>query len=216
MRNYSADDIFNYRICNIFSMVSRIITFLQNIFNKNKHFGNIRTKHESSAPLEWKESFWDKLKKDKLFSPIDINHKSNFKEFRIKIGQRFIIFAINVFLFSFVFSVVKDTYNILKADYYILSSDKIDFSKDIPNYLIQKEQWKIFKLQNYIINKDKNNIQKTTAELLVISEWKQFYLADKKIVFINNQIEVIKSNLFSFLNNLFILFLIYKKKITRQ
>lgn len=197
-------------------MVSRIITFLQKVFNKNKHLGNIRTKHESSAPLEWKESLWDRLKKDKLFSPIDINHKSNFKEFRIKIGQRFIIFAINVFLFSFVFSVVKDTYNILKADYYILSSDKIDFSKDIPDYLNQKEQWKIFKLQNYISNKDKNNIQKTTAELLVISEWKQFYLMDKKIVFINNQIEVIKSNLFSFLNNLFILFLIYKKKITRQ
>ena len=47
-------------------MVSWIINLLQKIFKKNKHFGNIRTKHESSAPLEWKESFWDKIKKDKL------------------------------------------------------------------------------------------------------------------------------------------------------
>lgn len=81
-------------------MVSWIINLLQKIFKKNKHFGNIRTKHESSAPLEWKESFWDKIKKDKLFSPIDINHQSNFKEFRIKVGQKFFIFAINMFLFS--------------------------------------------------------------------------------------------------------------------
>ncbi len=197
-------------------MVSRIINLLQELFRKNKHLGNIRTKHETSAPLEWKESFWDKIKKDKLFSPIDINHHSNFKEFRIKIGRRFIIFAINVFLFSFIFSIVKDTYNILRADYNIIKSERLDFSKDIPDYLLQKEQWKIFKLKNYVNNKDKTNISKTTAELITISEWKQFYLYDKKQVFVQNQVETIKSNLFSFLNNLFILFLIYKKKINRQ
>ena len=197
-------------------MVSWIINLLQKIFKKNKHFGNIRTKHESSAPLEWKESFWDKIKKDKLFSPIDINHQSNFKEFRIKVGQKFFIFAINIFLFSFIFSIAKDSYNLIRANYYIASSDKLDFSKDIPNYLSQKEQWKTFKLENYIKNKDKERIIRTTAELLVISEWKQFYISDKKQVFINNQIETIKGNLFSFLNNLFILFLLYKKKINRQ
>ena len=57
-----------------------------------------------SAPLEWRESFWDKLKKDKLFSPIDLSHKSNFKEIRIKIGKKFIVLVINIFLISFCFN----------------------------------------------------------------------------------------------------------------
>ena len=69
-------------------MVNFLVNLLQKIFSRNKHFGNIRTKHEMSAPLEWRESFWDKLKKDKLFSPIDLSHKSNFKEIRIKIGKK--------------------------------------------------------------------------------------------------------------------------------
>ena len=70
-----------------------------------------------SAPLEWKESLWDKVKRDKLFSPIDIQNKEHFKEIRIKIGKKFIVLAINIFLLSFTFNIIKDSYNIVRADY---------------------------------------------------------------------------------------------------
>ena len=200
----------------LFSMVNFLVNLLQKIFSRNKHFGNIRTKHEMSAPLEWRESFWDKLKKDKLFSPIDISHKSNFKEIRIKVGKKFIVLAINIFLISFSFNIAKDTYNIIRADYLLLNSSKIDFSKDLPESLKAEEQNKIKNLEIYIQNKDNINISKTTAELSIYSKWKEYLIKDKKQKYIDENVNSIKGNLFSFLNNLFILYLILKKKIIRQ
>lgn len=169
-----------------------------------------------SAPLEWRESFWDKLKKDKLFSPIDISHKSNYKEIRIKVGKKFIVLAINIFLISFSFNIAKDTYNIIRADYLLLNSSKIDFSKDLPESLKAEEQNKIKNLEIYIQNKDNINISKTTAELSIYSKWKEYLIKDKKQKYIDENVNSIKGNLFSFLNNLFILYLILKKKIIRQ
>jgi len=203
-----------------FSMVkflnNLLFKLLEKFFSSNRYFGNIRTKHEMSAPLEWKESFWDKLKKDKLFSPIDLNNKEHFKEIRIKIGKKFIVLAINIFLLSFTFNIIKDSYNIIRADYLLLNSSKIDFSKDLPETLKKDEQNKIGSLGNYIKRKDLINIAKTTAELSIYAKWKEYFINDRKQKFIQENQDAIKGNLFSFLNNLFILYLILKKKITRQ
>jgi len=169
-----------------------------------------------SAPLEWKENFWGKLKKDKLFSPIDIHNKENFKEIRIKIGKKFIVLAINIFLLSFSYNIAKDTYNIIRADYLLLNSNKIDFSKDLPETLKKEEQNKIESLNQYVKQKDILNINKTSSELTIYAKWKEYFINDKKQKFIQENENAIKGNLFSFLNNLFILYLILKKKIIRQ
>jgi len=197
-------------------MVNLLINTLQKFFSSNRHFGNIRTKHEMSAPLEWKENFWGKLKKDKLFSPIDIHNKENFKEIRIKIGKKFIVLAINIFLLSFSYNIAKDTYNIIRADYLLLNSNKIDFSKDLPETLKKEEQNKIESLNQYVKQKDILNINKTSSELTIYAKWKEYFINDKKQKFIQENENAIKGNLFSFLNNLFILYLILKKKIIRQ
>ena len=200
----------------LFSMVNFLVNLLQKIFSRNKHFGNIRTKHEMSAPLEWRESFWDKLKKDKLFSPIDLSHKSNFKEIRIKIGKKFIVLAINIFLLSFCFNLTKDTYSIIKAEYNIFKSSEIDFSKNLPSDFIKDEQNKISNLENYIKKKDISKVIKITTELSLIAKWKEYFVKDQKQKFIEDNKNTIKGTIFSFLNNLFILYLILKKKIIRQ
>lgn len=197
-------------------MIEKIIHLLNLIFVKHKHFGNVRTKHETSAPLEWKESLWDKLKKDKLFTPIDINNKENFKEFRIKVGKKFIIVAINIFLISFSYNIAKDTYNIIKANYLIINASKKDFSKDIPAQITNEEQNKINNLNNYIKKKDILNIVKTTNELSVYARCKEYIVSYQKAKYIEDNKNSIKGNILSFINNLFILYLILKKKITRQ
>jgi hypothetical protein len=197
-------------------MVNFLVNLLQKIFSRNKHFGNIRTKHEMSAPLEWRESFWDKIKKDKLFSPIDLSHKSNFKEIRIKIGKKFIVLVINIFLISFCFNLSKDTYNIAKAEFEIINSSNKDFSKNLPNDFFVEEQNKIQSLEYYIKKKDANNTIKTTIELSLIAKWKEYFIKDQKKKFIEENKNTIKSTILSFMNNLFILYLIFKKKIIRQ
>jgi len=169
-----------------------------------------------SAPLEWRESFWDKLKKDKLFTPIDLSDKNNFKEIRIKIGKKFIVLAINIFLFSFSFNLIKDTYNICQSEYNIFKSSEIDFSKNLPNNFIKDEQNKISNLENYIKKKDISNVIKITTELSLIAKWKEYFIKDQKQKFIEDNKNIIKGTILSFLNNLFILYLILKKKIIRQ
>ena len=216
MFNGCIDTISNFHSNILFSMVKFLINILEKFFSSNRHFGHIRTKHEMSAPLEWKESFWDKLKKDKLFSPIDLHNREHFKEIRIKIGKKFIVLAINIFLLSFTFNIIKDSYNIIRADYLLLNSSKIDFSKDLPENFKKDEQNKIESLSKYIKRKDLINIAKTTAELSIYAKWKEYFINDRKQKFIRENQDAIKGNLFSFLNNLFILYLILKKKITRQ
>lgn len=198
-------------------MISNILyDLLHKLFSKNKHFGNIRTKHETSAPLEWRESFFDKFKKGKLFHPIDINNKEHFKEFRIKVGKKFVIVAINIFLISFSYNIAKDTYNISKANYLIFNVSKKDFSKDIPVQLLIEEQNKIQNLKKYIEKRDILNIAKTTNELSVYARCKEYIVSYQKNKYIEDNKNSIKGNILSFINNLFILYLILKNKVTRQ
>ena len=208
--NYFSSCVFDKTMNNL------LLRLLERFFSSNKYFGSVRTKHETSAPLEWKESFWDKLKKDKLFSPIDLHSKEHFKEIRIKIGKKFIILAINIFLISFSFNIIKDTYNIIKADYSLINASKKDFTTELPNELILDEQNKINKLELYVKRKDILNIAKTTNELSIYAKWKDIFVKKEKEKYIEENKNAIKGNLFSFLNNLFVLFLILKKKITRQ
>ena len=198
-------------------MISNLLLrLLEKLFQNNRYFGNVRTKHETSAPLDWRESWWDKLKKDKLFHPIDINNKEHFKEFRIKIGKKFIIVAINIFLISFSYNIAKDTYNIVKANYLIFNASKKDFSNDIPTQIKIEEENKINNLNNYIKKKDILNIVKTTNELSIYARCKEYIVSYQKEKYIEDNKNSIKGNILSFINNLFILYLILKKKITRQ
>ena len=179
-----------------------------------KIIGEVRHKNESMAPREWKEHWWDKLKKDKLFHPIDIHSKTNYKEFRIKIGKKFLIVAVNIFLVSFYYNIIKDTYNIVKADYYLINKNNINI--DFPNELIKEEQNKIKELEISTKQNNKQKIEQITKELTVHAKWKEFYINNKKQLYIQGYTDEIKSNLFSFLNNLFILYLILKKKISEK
>ncbi len=60
------------------------------------------------------------------------------------------------------------------------------------------------------------SIAKTTNELSVYAKWKEILIKNEKQNYIEENKNAIKGNLFSFLNNLFVLYLILKKKITRQ
>jgi len=71
-------------------------------------------------------------------------------------------------------------------------------------------------LNQYVKQKDILNINKTSSELTIYAKWKEYFINDKKQKFIQENENAIKGNLFSFLNNLFILYLILKKKIIRQ
>ena len=157
-----------------------------------KTFGHIRYKHESLAPKEWKISIWEKLKNNDFFQPININSEEHKKEFRIFIQGKVIIIAINIFLFSFIYSFVKDTYTISKAKYNIANIENINFKKQIPDDLI------------------KTNDQK----------WISFVENKLKSDYYNNNFELIKSNIFSLGNDLLIIYMIskyyWKKKKTKS
>lgn len=159
-----------------------------------KIIGEVRHKNESMAPKEWKENWWEKLKKDKLFHPIDIHNKNHYKEVRIKIGKKFLIVAVNIFLISFSYNIAKDSYNLIKADYKLINKNNIKIN--LPENIEQK-----------ISNKE---------QLYIHTLWKDFYIKQYKKNYIETYKEEIKSNLFSFINNLFILFLILKKRSSEK
>lgn len=147
-----------------------------------KTFGHIRYKNESMAPKEWKISAWEKLKNNDLFQPININSEEHKKEFKIFIQGKVIIIAINIFLFSFVYSFAKDTYTIAKAKYNIYKIENIDFKKQIPKELVDSKDQK----------------------------WISFVETKLKSDFYENNFDLIKSNIFSLGNNLLIIYMISK------
>lgn len=159
-----------------------LLDYIQLKLKGYKAIGHVRYKNESLAPKEWKVSLWTKIKNNDLLQPININSEEHKKEFRIFIQGKVVIIAINIFLFSFIYSFVKDTYTISKAKYNIYKIENIDFKKQIPDDLI------------------KTNDQK----------WISFVENKLKTDFYNNNYDLIKSNLFSLGNNLLIIYMISK------
>ena len=159
-----------------------ILDYIQLKLKGYKAIGHVRYKDDSLAPKEWKVSLWTKIKNNELLQPIDINSQEHKKEFRIFIQGKVIIVAINIFLFSFIYSFVKDTYTISKAKYNIYKIENIDFKKQIPDDLI------------------KTNDQK----------WISFVENKLKTDYYNNNFDLVKSNIFSLGNNLLIIYMISK------
>jgi len=98
--------------------------------------GRIRVKGESLAPTEWKRSLWDKLKNNDLFTPINIHDESNIREIKFFFNKKVFVIGINLFLFTFIYSFTKDVFQIMQARQNIININKIDFSKKLPNSII--------------------------------------------------------------------------------
>lgn len=186
-----------------------IIDYIQLKLKGYKAIGHVRYKNESMAPNEWKRSLWDKLKHNDLFSPININSEEHKKEFRVFIQGKVIIIAVNIFLFSFIYSFAKDSYTILKAKYNISRIENIDFNSDIPKDLINSYNWKKFKREQYLLT-DKNKYKLIDKEINELDRWKEYFKEKSKKDYFENNYDLIKSNLFSFGNNLLIIYMISK------
>jgi len=186
-----------------------IIDYIQLKLKGYKAIGHVRYKNESMAPNEWKRSFWDKLKHNELFSPIDINSEGHKKEFRVFIQGKVIIIAVNIFLFSFMYSFAKDSYTILKAKYNISRIESIDFNSDIPKDLLISYNWKKFKREQYF-KTDKIKYNLISKEINEIDRWIEYSKEKSKNDYFENNYDLIKSNLFSFGNNLLIIYMISK------
>ena len=186
-----------------------IIDYIQLKLKGYKAIGHVRYKNESMAPNEWKRSLWDKLKHNDLFSPININSEEHKKEFRVFIQGKVIIIAVNIFLFSFIYSFAKDSYTILKAKYNISRIENIDFNSDIPKDLINSYNWKKFKREQYLLT-DKNKYKLIDKEINELDRWIEYFKEKSKKDYFENNYDLIKSNLFSFGNNLLIIYMISK------
>lgn len=186
-----------------------IIDYIQLKLKGYKAIGHVRYKSESMAPNEWKRSLWDKLKHNDLFSPININSEEHKKEFRVFIQGKVIIIAVNIFLFSFIYSFAKDSYTILKAKYNISRIENIDFNSDIPKDLATSYNWKKFKREQYLLT-DKNKYKLIDKEINELDRWIEYFKEKSKKDYFENNYDLIKSNLFSFGNNLLIIYMISK------
>lgn len=184
-----------------------LIDLIQLKLKGYKSIGHIRYKNESMAPAEWKVSLWDKLKKNELFNPININHKENLKEYRIFFKGKVIIIAVNIFLFSFIYSFAKDTYTIAAAKYKISAIEKQDFTKEIPEELLFQYKWNKFKLTQI---SEPNKTKQIRKENAIIEQWIDFTSNKLKKDYFDNNYNLIKSNILSFANNLLVIYMILK------
>lgn len=187
-----------------------IIDYIQLKLKGYKAIGHVRYKNESMAPNEWKRSLWDKLKHNDLFSPININSEEHKKEFRVFIQGKVIIVAVNIFLFSFIYSFAKDSYTILKAKYNLYKIESVDFNKEIPKDLATSYNWKKFKRDQYLKSNEIDKYTQSNKEIIEIDRWIEYSREKSKKDYFEYNYDLIKSNLFSFGNNLLIIYMISK------
>lgn len=181
-----------------------------------KFIGHVRYKNESLAPKEWKISFWTKLKNNDLIQPINISSEEHKKEFRIFVQGKVIIIAINIFLFTFVYNFIKDSYTISKAQYNIYQNSKINFKEQIPNDLMESYNLKKNKLKEY---KNQNQLDKaytTQKEIAEIENWIDFVENKLRQEHFNTNLEHIKSNAFSLANDLLVMYMILKYYLKKK
>ena len=175
-----------------------------------KSIGHVRYKNESLAPKEWKESLWTKLKNNDLIQPINISSEEHKKEFKIFVQGKVIIIALNIFLFTFVYNFIKDSYTISKAQYNIYQNSKINFKEQIPKDLIDSYNLKKNILKQY---KNQNQLDKahaTQKEIDAIENWIDFVENKLRQEHFNTNFEHIKSNAFSLANDLLVMYMILK------
>lgn len=165
--------------------------------------GRIRIKGAESAPKEWKRTLWDKIKTNDLFTPINIHDENNIREIKIFFNKKVFVIGINLFLFSFIYSFVKDFYIILQARNNIVKINSIDFTKEIPTNLIA---------QNEILNsKFKSNPTKNNDTLRQNSNrWVAEVRSLLKQKFWESNYQIMKSTALPLANDLLILLMISK------
>ena len=198
-------------------MIKEIHRRIHNFFERLKVFlffyptlGSIRIKDESMAPPDWRKTLWDKFKNDEFFQPINLRAREHFKEYRIFINGKVIVFAVNFFLISFSISLLKNTYSIVSADYKLYNVHKVNFESYLPKNLIIEEKQKKIELAFYELIKDRKEVNKIKQELSLANKWKNEFIKLKRSEYRSNNIDIIKSNLWSFLNDLFVLFMMRK------
>jgi hypothetical protein len=171
--------------------------------------GRIRIKGEEFAPKDWKRSLWDKLIKNDLFTPININNEENIKEVKIFFNKKVFVIGINLFLFSFLYSFAKDSYSILVARHNITSINQINFEKQIPVEFINENNKLIL---DYNLNKNKElkkQIEKNNSLIKILS-------SNYKNKFWNDNVQIIKSTIWPLANDLLILWMIFKYYLKRK
>ena len=171
----------------------------------------IRVKGEHSAPLSWRKekTFIQKLLSNELLPSINIHDENNIKEIKLLINKKFYIIGINIFLFSFCFSLFKDIYTISNSLYNIYQIDKIDFTKIITPSFIEAYE------NNLAISKNNKILrEKVKQDQKWIDEINNF----RKEEFFKSNSDSVKNTILSFANNLFILLMItkyyWKRKIS--
>lgn len=165
--------------------------------------GRIKVKGEHSAPVSWKneKSFIEKLLANELLPSINIHDENNIKEIKFFLNKKFYVIGINIFLFSFSFSLCKDIYTISKSLYNIYQIDNIDFTKIITPSFIEAHENNLIKAKN-----DKSLKLKVKQDQKWIDEINNF----RKEEFFKSNSDSVKNTILSFANNLFILFMITK------
>jgi hypothetical protein len=193
-----------------------VIDYIQLKLKGYKAIGHVRYKNESMAPKEWKRSLWDKLKHNDLFSPININSEEHKKEFRVFIQGKVIIIAVNVFLLSFLYTFAKDSYVILSARYNLSHIENLNIEKEIPKELIRNLEWKKFKRNQYLIENQKEKYKNINQEIILLERWKEYSIDKIKSDYYENNLQNIKTNAFSFANNLLIIYMISKYYLKKR
>ena len=165
--------------------------------------GRIRIKGENSAPSEWKRSIWDKIKNNDLFTPINIHDENNIREIKFFFNKKVFVIGINLFLFTFLYSFVKDSIVIIQSRNNLMQINTIDFTKQLPPKLIQE--------QIDLINYNKKHPSKNTEIIIKNnSAWIASMSAFLKDKHWENNFSVLKSTLWPLTNDLLILLMISK------
>ena len=103
-----------------------------------------------------------------------------------------------------------DKETILKAKYNLYKIESIDFNKEIPKDLATSYNWKKFKRDQYLKSNEIDKYTQSNKEIIEIDRWIEYSREKSKKDYFEYNYDLIKSNLFSFGNNLLIIYMISK------
>lgn len=173
-------------------------------------FGDVSIKGGSAIPPP-SSSFWDKIKNNDLFKPINIHDEDNKREIKIYFNKKVFIIGINIFLLSFIYSFAKDIYIITTSRVNLSQVSKKNFNNYLPKDLIISNNWKKFLLESLKDNPDKKEkVSQLKVQIATNEIWIAAILAKYKEDYINLNMNNLKSNAISLGNNLLILWMISK------
>ncbi len=174
-------------------------------------FGRLGVKDESFAPPSWKTSLWEKFKNNDVFSPINIHDENNIREIKFIFNKKIFIVGVNIFLFSFLYSLAKDIYIVSIARYNLNNINYINFNKDIPKDLIISYNWKKFVLNSIKNNSEKlDKIKELEMQIKISESYLSAFNAASRQAYFDANYQNLKSNVIPLGNDLLILYMITK------